>query len=122
MSSDESSKDSCTVGWVGYAADGEGFYQIPHAPIKSTTDHKTAKITIEGVQLSAAQLITELQRLIPSPNNWIWDVQEDGQDTLLLPCRRKMNCSGQSLLVEWLSKIAACILIPKFWIKIFRNS
>jgi len=41
------------VQWVGYAADGEGFYQIPHAPIKSTTDHKTAKITVEGVHLSA---------------------------------------------------------------------
>ena len=59
------------VQWVGYAADGEGFYQIPHAPIKSTTDLKTAKITVEGVHLSAAQLIIELQHHIPSSNNWI---------------------------------------------------
>jgi len=59
------------VQWVGYAADGEGFYQIPHAPIKSTTDLKTAKITVEGVHLSTAQLIIELQRHIPSSNNWI---------------------------------------------------
>jgi hypothetical protein len=65
--------------WVGYAADGEGFYHIPHAPIKST------KITVEGGHLSAAQLITDLQRRIPSSNNWIWDVQEDGQDTFIMP-------------------------------------
>ncbi|RLN43028.1 uncharacterized protein C2845_PM01G47570 [Panicum miliaceum] len=36
--------------WVGYAADGDGFYHIPHAPMKNTSDHKTTRISVEGGQ------------------------------------------------------------------------
>lgn len=119
--------------WVGYAADGEGFYHIPHAPIKNIPDNKTARITIEEGQLSAAQLTAELQRCIPSPNNWVWDVREDGQDAFIVSMptkdqlQRAISYGGMTLkqrgvhlnLAEWFDKEEG-LLIPKAWINIFR--
>lgn len=45
------------VQWVGHALDGIGFFHIPHAPIKSVADNKTARITLEGGRLSATELL-----------------------------------------------------------------
>ena len=48
------------VQWVGHALDGNGFFHIPHASIKSVNDNRTAKIILDGGSLSTEQLIAEL--------------------------------------------------------------
>ena len=58
------------VQWVGHALDGNGFFHIPHAPIKSANDNRTAKITLDGGSLSIEQLIIELQARIPCQSSW----------------------------------------------------
>lgn len=57
----------------GYAVEGLGFFHIPHTPgQKQKNDSRSATIRVTDGVLTVANVVAELQRLIPG--NWIWRV------------------------------------------------
>jgi hypothetical protein len=56
----------------GYFVDGLGFYYIPHsAPIKPRAEAKTTTICVIEGEMTAMQVKTEMERLVPRKTNWV---------------------------------------------------
>jgi hypothetical protein len=62
----------------GYAVENLGFYYIPHTGVrKARTENKGALVRVLEGSITTAQLVVELERLIPGSK---WEIEEKGKD------------------------------------------
>jgi hypothetical protein len=63
---------------------GLGFYHIPHTPVTPGKLNNTkALVKVQGRELSVAQLVAELSRLIPE--RWQWQVTQQDTQLFMVP-------------------------------------
>jgi hypothetical protein len=81
----------------GYAVEGLGFFHITHDPSqKERNDARSALIRITDGELSAPNVVSELERLIPG--GWMWKVEEIGKDNFKIVFPSKAELLR---MVEW---------------------
>jgi hypothetical protein len=73
-----------------YDVNGLGFYHIPHAPVTPGKPNNTkALVTKQGGEVSIAQLVAELNKLIPS----VGTQQDSNSFVVPFPSRGDLLCS-----------------------------
>jgi hypothetical protein len=81
----------------GYAVDGLGFYYIPHsAPIKPRAEAKTATICVIEGEMTAVQVKTEMERLVPGKTNWVIQEIATNKFKTVFPTKSELN-----RMIEW---------------------
>jgi hypothetical protein len=81
----------------GYVVEGLGFFQIPHVTAQQQkNDSRTAIIRVTDGALSIPNVISELERLIPT--KWSWKVEEIGNNIFRTVFPNKTELQR---MVEW---------------------
>jgi hypothetical protein len=81
----------------GYAVEGLGFFHITHDPSqKERNDACSALIRVTDGELSAPNVVSELERLIPG--GWMWKVEEIDKDNFKIVFPSKAELLH---MVEW---------------------